>query len=181
MAAHHYQAFWYHFAVHAHSANRKEGSWGSPTGGDSLLRSCSFSLQKLLLSSKGFYRFSVTSHICGCSLVTAYPALPPFGEEYKASEANGPLTSSSRASWHPNVHPAEISPNKLSWLVCFNNPDQLRRLDKQHNRTAKHTHGCDTSENHRLCVFSSNSPKRWAAISDTSVAPVQRIFFFFFF
>lgn len=50
-----------------------------------------------------------------------------------------PSKSSSRAPWQPNVHIAEISPNTLSWLVCFNNPDQLRRLDKQHNLTAKHT------------------------------------------
>lgn len=68
-----------------------------------------------------------------------------------------PSKSSSRAPWQPNVHTAEISPNTLSWLVCFNNPDQLRCLDKQHNLTAKHTHTHTrirgVRESQALCLF----------------------------
>lgn len=64
--------------------------------------------------------------------------------------------------------------NRRQRLVHFNNPDQLRRLDKQHNR--RRQHAPDMSENHRLGVFSSNSSKLWAAISDKPVTPVQHAF-----
>lgn len=84
------------FTLPVQTENQAPGGGGGSTGDNSLLRSCSFSLQKSCYCGlKAFYRLSVKPHICGCSLVPANVALPPLGEEHGESvlqEQTEPLT-----------------------------------------------------------------------------------------